>query len=104
MRNLARAAATAALAVSAVVIPLTGTAMAAPAQAPRAVQLNHDWDDDDCDYYGFRANDWDRYRNRCDDDCRYRWDRGYRSHWNNGYWRHHRNYGDCWWNYGRRYY
>jgi hypothetical protein len=105
VRNLARAAATAALTVTAVIIPLTGTATASPAQSPRAVHTVHDFDDrcDDFGHHRYRHGSWDRHWNRWSDDCRYHWDRrGHRSYWHNGHWRN-RNHADCSWNYGRRY-
>ncbi|WP_406496276.1 hypothetical protein OG936_19575 [Streptomyces sp. NBC_00846] len=89
MRAFARAAATAALAVTAVAIPLTGTAMAAPAHSPVQVHSVRHFDDRCADFDHRRPghNGWDRRGNRWTDDCRNRSDHwgAHRSHWNHGY-------------------
>ncbi|TFE58598.1 hypothetical protein E3E14_00255 [Streptomyces sp. ICN441] len=106
MRKLARVFATAALAVTAGVIPMTGTAMAA-APAHSAVGAYQFHGVDRCADLGRRyvaLHTWDRHRARWDRDCRHRWERRlvHRSHWYDAYgkYRSHAGYaGDC----GHRY-
>ncbi|WP_351237756.1 hypothetical protein [Streptomyces sp. NPDC002133] len=100
MRTFARAAATAALAVTAAVIPMAGTAMAAPAHSSVTAHSIRDYDDR-CSDYGqrrHRHNSWERHWNRRADDCRHRWDRRgtHRAHWHNGSHRSHDGYGYGW--------
>ncbi|MFE7358838.1 hypothetical protein ACFU8Q_38590 [Streptomyces sp. NPDC057543] len=89
MKTFARAAATATLAVTAIAIPLTGTAMAAPAHSPvQTHSVRHlDFRCADFDHRQLGHNDWDRRGNRWADDCRNRSDHwgAHRSHWSYGY-------------------
>ncbi|MGW7365570.1 hypothetical protein ACWGI8_19540 [Streptomyces sp. NPDC054841] len=107
MRNFARAAATAALTVTAIVIPLTGTAMAAPTHSPVTVNSARHFDDwcGDFDHRRHRHHGWDRRWNRWGDDCRHRWDRWdrrgtHRAYWHNSYGRY-RNHDGYRWDYER---
>ncbi|MGW2559086.1 hypothetical protein ACWCXB_07525 [Streptomyces sp. NPDC001514] len=103
MKTFARAAATAALAVTAVVIPLTGTAMAAPAHSSVTAHSVRDFDDR-CSNFGqwhHRHSTWERRWNRWGDDCRHRWDRrsAHRTSWHTyGRYGNHDWYG---WDYER---
>ncbi|MFJ2473053.1 hypothetical protein ACIOWI_08685 [Streptomyces sp. NPDC087659] len=104
VRTFARVFATAALAATAAAIPLSGTAMAAPAHSPVAAHQFRDVDR--CTDFGRRHaghHARDRHRNRWDRDCRYRWDRrpAHRAHWYDAYGRYRTQawYG---WDCGRR--
>ncbi|MEV1050748.1 hypothetical protein [Streptomyces sp. NPDC049887] len=105
VRTFARVIATAALTATAAAIPLTGTAIAAPAHSPvaaqqfRAVELCTDLD---LRHVGHRTRD--RHRNRWDRDCHRLWERraAHRAHWYDAYgrYRNHAGYG---WDCGRRF-
>ncbi|RNL71260.1 hypothetical protein [Streptomyces sp. I6] len=100
MRTFARVFATAALAVTAGVIPMTGTAMAAaPAHSPVVAHQFHDVDR--CADLGrrhVRLHTWDRHRARWDRDCRHHWERRlvHRSHWYAAHGRYRNHAGHAW--------
>lgn len=89
MRNFARAAATAALAVAAVVTPLAGTAMAAPTQS--SWSRHHDNDGGDwCSNFGQHhwTGNWGHRSSRWNNHCGRHWDRriGDRGSWHSRHW------------------
>ncbi|MFJ6634094.1 hypothetical protein ACIQMR_22310 [Streptomyces sp. NPDC091376] len=105
VRTFARVFATAALTAAAAAIPLTGTAIAAPAHSPVAAQQFRDVER--CADLGHRRvghHVRDRHRNRWDRDCRRLWERrsAHRAHWydTDRRYRNHAGYG---WDCGRRF-